>query len=283
MNTASTVRPLSRAELEIPLRWAAQEGWNPGLYDAEAFHAADPEGFFGAFLGNELIGSLSAVSYGGRFGFLGLYIVKPEHRGQGHGMTLWRTAMEYLRGQTIGLDGVVERQADYGRSGFALAYRNVRYQGIAPGRQPPATATTVPLAALPFETVARYDAELFPAPRTTFLRPWIGQPESAAFGLPKGGGLAGYGMIRKCHSGWKIGPLFADTPEGAETLFLALRNHAGPGEPVLLDVPEPNTDAVALAARHGMTVVFETARMYQGAIPATPLARVFGITTFELG
>lgn len=282
MATTSTIRTLSRAELEIPLRWAAQEGWNPGLYDAEAFHAADPEGFFGAFLDDEPIGSLSAVSYGGRFGFLGLYIVKPEHRGQGHGMRLWRTAMEYLRGQAVGLDGVVERQADYGRSGFALAYRNVRYQGIAPGRMPRPTEA-VPLAALPFEAVARYDAELFPVPRPTFLRPWIGQPGSAAFGLPRGDGLEGYGVIRKCHSGWKIGPLFADSPDGAETLFLALRNHAGPGEPVLLDVPEPNADAVALAARHGMTVVFETARMYQGAIPATPLARVFGITTFELG
>jgi hypothetical protein len=29
--------------------------------------------------------------------------------------------------------------------------------------------------------------------------------------------------------------------------------------------------------------VFETARMYTGAIPSLRLARVFGVTTFELG
>jgi hypothetical protein len=32
-----------------------------------------------------------------------------------------------------------------------------------------------------------------------------------------------------------------------------------------------------------MTSVFETARMYTHEPPAIPLARVFGITTFELG
>jgi len=44
-----------------------------------------------------------------------------------------------------------------------------------------------------------------------------------------------------------------------------------------------NSEAVALAERHGMKVVFETARMYRGDRPALPLERVFGITTFELG
>ena len=281
--SASTLRTLTRAELETALTWAANEGWNPGLHDAEAFYATDPDGFLGAFVDGEMVGSLSAVNYGGRFGFLGLYIVKPEYRGRGQGMKLWQAAIERLDGQTIGLDGVVERQADYGRSGFALAYRNVRYQGIAPGRMALATEA-VPLAALPFELVAGYDAGLFPAPREDFLRTWMKQPESAAFGLPKDdGGLAGYGVIRKCRNGWKIGPLFADHPDGAEALFLALRNHAGVGEPVFLDVPEPNSTAVALTARHGMGVVFETARMYKGTPPESPLARIFGITTFELG
>ena len=29
--------------------------------------------------------------------------------------------------------------------------------------------------------------------------------------------------------------------------------------------------------------VFETARMYRGSVPALPLNRIFGVTTFELG
>jgi hypothetical protein len=48
-------------------------------------------------------------------------------------------------------------------------------------------------------------------------------------------------------------------------------------------VPSVNRDALALAQDHGLAPVFETARMYTGAIRPLLLERVFGVTTFELG
>ena len=39
------LRPMTRAELDLAIEWAAGEGWNPGLADADAFYAADPNGF----------------------------------------------------------------------------------------------------------------------------------------------------------------------------------------------------------------------------------------------
>ena len=80
----------------------------------------------------------------------------------------------------------------------------------------------------------------------------------------------------------EIGPLFANDAATAEKLFVALIRHA-PGAPVFLDTPEPNAAALDLARRHGMTPVFETARMYTKQTPDVPLERVFGVTTFELG
>lgn len=62
---------MSRKNLDTAIEWAAKEGWNPGLYDADAFYATDPQGFFMGFLGDEPVASLSAVSYGPDFGFLG--------------------------------------------------------------------------------------------------------------------------------------------------------------------------------------------------------------------
>ena len=80
--------------------------------------------------------------------------------------------------------------------------------------------------------------------------------------------------------GW---PLFADSPELAEALFDSLAARAEPGTAVYLDVPETNPAALELAQRHGMTRVFETARMYTGGAPPAATERLFGITTFELG
>jgi len=42
------LRQMSLADLETVLDRAAAEGWNPGLEDAAAYWAADPEGFFPA-------------------------------------------------------------------------------------------------------------------------------------------------------------------------------------------------------------------------------------------
>ena len=117
---------MRRDELPFAIDLAAREGWNPGVYDAESFFAADPGAFLIGELQGEPVGCISAVSYAGRYGFVGLYIVRPEFRGHGHGMRLWEAAMVRLRGHNIGLDGVVAQQANYARSGFHLAHRNVQ-------------------------------------------------------------------------------------------------------------------------------------------------------------
>jgi len=39
------IRAMQAHELARHIDWAAQEGWNPGLHDAQAFHGADPQGF----------------------------------------------------------------------------------------------------------------------------------------------------------------------------------------------------------------------------------------------
>ncbi len=68
------VRRMAESELNLGIEWAAAEGWNPGLHDAECFYAADPEGFFlGEFAGGEPIGCVSAVAYDRNYGFLGFY------------------------------------------------------------------------------------------------------------------------------------------------------------------------------------------------------------------
>lgn len=281
--TALTIRPMSRPELEMGLVWAAAEGWNPGLHDADSFHAADPDGFLLGLLDGEPVGMISAVRYGQGFGFIGFYIVQPGFRGQGHGMALWRAGMARLAGRTIGLDGVVAQQDNYRQSGFVLACHNVRYQGVAVLAEA-GVSPVESLADVPLDDVLRFDAAFFPDDRQAFVRRWVRQRGSTALGVRgANGALAGYGVIRPCRSGYKVGPLLADTPAWAGQLFDALAGSVPPGTPVQLDISALNPEAVALAEARQMTPVFQTARMYAGPAPALPWDRVYGITTFELG
>lgn len=273
---------MTRPEVDIAIDWAAAEGWNPGLYDADCFYAADPNGFLIGLLGDEPVATISVVKYGASFGFIGFYIVKPEYRGMGYGIKIWNAGLESLKGRTIGLDGVVAQQCNYAKSGFTLAYRNIRYQGVGGGHFP-IDSEIVRLSEIPFDEICSYDKSFFPDNREQFLRSWINLPGSISFGIRKNGKPAGYGVMRICRSGYKVGPLFADSPELAEHLFMALKSYAAKSAPVFLDTPEVNSAAVDLAKRHNMSVSFETARMYTGKRPDLPIRRLFGVTTFELG
>ncbi|NJN46081.1 MAG: GNAT family N-acetyltransferase [Candidatus Competibacteraceae bacterium] len=270
---------MSPAELNLAIDWAAAEGWNPGLHDVDAFYATDPSGFFIGKLDREPVAVISAVRYDDQFGFLGFYIVHPEHRGNGYGYQLWQAGMAYLGERNVGLDGVVAEQANYRQSGFQYAYANERYEGQGGGVFP---VSVVSLDEVPFEQVLAYDTACFTRPRLAFLNRWIRQPQGAALGVLRGDRLAGYGVIRACRRGHKIGPLFADDADAAETLFQALACTV-PDEPLFLDVPRANPEALALVERHRMQPVFETARMYTRGDPGVPVERVFGVTTFELG
>jgi ribosomal protein S18 acetylase RimI-like enzyme len=281
-NNQYTIKTMKRQEVDIIVDWAAQEGWNPGLHDATCYFCADPNGFFIGLLDDQPIASICAIRYGESFGFLGFYIVKPEFRGKGYGIQIWKAGLNYLEGRNVGLDGVVAQQDNYKKSGFKIAYRNIRYKGVGGGTAQPDSSITR-LSMLPVEAVLSYDRPFFPTPRSQFIHAWINQPDSHALGIMQDGRLAGYGVIRQCRSGCKIGPLFADAPELAERLFLMLRSKAKPSEAVYLDVPELNHAAVALAKRHHMTVSFETARMYTKETPDIPLTRLFGVTSFEIG
>jgi hypothetical protein len=187
--------------------------------------------------------------------------------------------MTYLGERNVGLDGVVAEQDNYRQSGFQYAYANVRYEGIGGGAFPVGVA---PLDEVPFEQVLAYDTACFTRPRLVFLNRWIRQPRGAALGVMKGDKLVGYGVIRTCRRGHKIGPLFADDADVAKTLFQALSSTV-PDEPLFLDVPQPNPKALELVKEHRMTPVFETARMYTQGDPGVPVERVFGVTSFELG
>lgn len=278
------VRAMTRPEVDFAVELANREGWNPGLHDAECFHRADPGGFLVATLGGRPVGCLSAVSYPGGFGFLGFYVVLSEHRGRGYGLRLWEAALRRLGGHVVGLDGVVARQADYARSGFKLAYGNVRFEGRTEGPAPATPDDAVrDLGEVPFDAVCEYDRRCFPADRRTFLEGWLRMPESFGVAWRDGEAIKGYGVVRRCVRGYKIGPLFADDAEIADGLFRALAGRPPGGEPLFLDVPEVNADATALARRYGMSEAFRTARMYLGGRPAIDLDRVFGVTTFELG
>lgn len=273
---------IRKEEMPLVIEWAKREGWNPGLNDANCFYQADRNGFFAGRLDGKIIAVGSAVVYDDTYAFCGLYIVDAPYRGQGYGLPLTMARLAYAGERNVGLDGVISMLTTYAKLGYQVAYHHSRWCGKHFPELRVANPHIVPLSLTDFALLSEYDRLHFPARRDAFLTHWINQPGGTSLGYVSEGKLQGYGVLRPCYEGFKIGPLFADTPDIADALFLHLAACAR-GQTVALDVPEINPHALAMAKRYHMEKVFTTARMYLKYVPEVRMNGIFGITSFELG
>jgi len=186
-------------------------------------------------------------------------------------------------GRVVGLDGVHAEQENYRKSGFDLAWQNVRFGGRVAAGVGGGAIDVRPLEA-PDETLLGLDALVFPARRRQFWLHCLTAPGHRSFAAWSGEEMVGFGTIRPCRSGWKVGPLVADGEATARGLLDALIRATGePSPEIFLDLPAANLAAVDLADSLGLVPVFETARMYKGTPPKVEINRIFGVTSYELG
>lgn len=269
--------------LRRALGWAAAEGWNPGLHDAEPFFAADPGGHLGLEVDGAVVVVASVVRWSEDYAFGGLFIADPAVRGTGYGFTLLRDALTFAGGRTIGIDAVLEQEPLYARNGAVPAYTTTRWCRDAPLLGVPADRSTgtVDARTLPVADLVAFEQDCVVGDRTTFLTAWRNSPGSVARAVLHDGELRGWGLRRPCVEGHKVGPLFALDDATADALWIDLT--AAADGPVYLDAPDPNPIARALTARHALRPGFTTRRMYFGPPPDLDLDPVVGVTTLELG
>src|SRR5262245_13819479 len=131
-----SIGPMRRDEADILAGWAADEGWNPGKADITIAWDSDRDAFVAVRNGDDLAGGGTIFSYDELFGFMGLFIIRRDLRGEGLGRQLWTYRLKRLQarlapGAYIGMDGVFAMVPFYERGGFKFAYKDVRFQGVA--------------------------------------------------------------------------------------------------------------------------------------------------------
>ncbi|RCS43957.1 GNAT family N-acetyltransferase [Bremerella cremea] len=281
------IRPMTETEVRQLVAWAGDEGWNPGLNDADLFWRLDRNGFLAVCENREFVGGGAVIRHSEAFGFMGLFIVDKPYRGKGLGTQLWFARRDRLLAQlspngSIGLDGVDAMVPFYANGGFEIFTRHRRFLLAQPAATAKRSEMIVPLDTLPLAKVAEYDRQCFPAYREIYLGHWINQPNAVSLGYVEEGVLLGFGVARPCLVGYKIGPLFADSPDVADELLQAFQLQLS-SQPLLLDAPDNNPDAVDLCLKYRMEEVFGCTRMYHGPPPEIASEKIFGITTMEVG
>ena len=287
------IKELEPQQIPLITQWARDEGFAPGVGDVEIYRHTDRQGVWIGWLGSKPVGCIAGVKYNLEYGFVGLYIVIPEHRGQGHGQALWKHALNHLSDVScIGLEAVQSRIADYSAWGFDVSSPTTRWQFI---NSNPVNQTPIPLPDgmsirsgdhIASAAVQMYDAQRELSPRPHFLADWLSHPAGEVLTLSdQEGGCHGFARIRPCllrqGQGWRIGPLLADTAEMAAALLQSfLQHYSGV---MLIDTPGINPRAADLMKQLGFEYQTQTMRMYRGLLPTVSMDEVFALACLELG
>ena len=263
--------------------WMTREGWDPGFGDMRVVLALDPSALLVGLLDGTPISAISVLRVSGLYAVVGNYLVHPDYRGRGFGLATWRAALPHAGDRVIALDAVPDRTRTYEVAGFTAAHTTIGYHGTAKPSRACTDRRIRPLEDADLATVAGLDAVCSPFERSSFLSVWFGASGTRTLVYEnRGGRIAGFGAIRPSRSGYRVGPLIAEAPDAAATLFDALTEPLE-GEEVVLNCPEPNAFGSELARERGLARASHTVRMYSHPVRPSALARCYSTASLAWG
>ena len=296
MRSLFNIRPIKYDDIPLLTKWAREEGFAPGEGDVSIYKNTDNQGIWIGSLGDKPIGCIAGIRYNEDYGFIGLFIVLEEYRGNGFGVQLWKHAIKYLANiPLIGLEAAAARIDDYKSWGFKMCSTTTRWQWDSSSNflvnklYPDDKLGDFLIQEgnlISRKDVQLYDANREPSPRPHFLSDWLDRNEGNVSVIVDNNNVChGFGRIRPCllmnEKGWRIGPLLADTPPLAELLLRNLvTSNSGK---VLLDSPGLNPYSKYLLERLGFNEISKTYRMYKGDLPPVSSNQVYALACLELG
>jgi len=270
------LRAMSKQDVPAGLRLKELAGWNQTDGDWKRFLEASSTGCFVAEENGLVCGTATTICYEGRFAWIGMVLVDPEHRKRGIGTQLLKKSIEYLDQQkipTMKLDATPQGRPLYEKMGFVAEYEIERWvlkrspgSGTTAAKSGSATLTEAQL-----ETVFGMDRELFGADRNFLLRSLRHETPEFAFGDWVDGKPQGYVFGRRGSFADHLGPWMATSRAAGERLldeFLARSSR----ENILADRLSANAMTGELLHTRGFAFARNLTRMYRGpnAHPGNP-------------
>jgi len=278
-HAATQLRNLTEADIPFAMRLKTGAGWNQTEADWRRFLELEPAGCFVAEYEGQPAGTVTAIGFEKKFGWIGMMLVAPERRRLGIASVLLDHAVGYLTRcevETAKLDATPMGKTVYDQFGFLDEYRIERR--VRPASPAPASASCSAILPRDLDRIAEFDAGIFGATRGRLLATLLRDSPELCFQAD-----GGFVMGRRGTTATQIGPLVAADAVVAERLLLTALQAIG-SAPVILDVPLCSPAGDALSKRLGFQTQRELIRQYRGPnrFPGQ-VQGVFAIAGPELG
>lgn len=259
-----TLREMTLDDIPAGLGLCRASKWNQTARDWQRFLSIEPHGATVAVRDGHVIGSVTTLRFGDRFGWIAMVLVEPAERGHGVGRALLLNGLSALSDIVARLDATPAGETLYRKLGFEEEYRLTRFQReAAPPGASSADRWTRPLQAQDWPAVFALDEQVFGADRSSQLQ-WLaeGAPEFAWVARSPGG-LQGFVLGRRGHDFDHLGPVVATDADVACRLVAAcLARH--PQRRLILDAPDHHGSWQTWLRASGFTVQRPFIRMYRG-------------------
>ncbi|HUW47884.1 MAG TPA: GNAT family N-acetyltransferase [Patescibacteria group bacterium] len=268
-----TIRSFTLTDIEFAYESVIIEKWGNTKKDIERMLDYDPYGCFIVDVNKKPVGHIFSVSYG-KLGWIGLLIVRAEHRGMGLGTLLMKKAMNHLAVcgvETMNLEARPAAVQLYRELGFVDQYGSLRFAGNNRNLGSEHNSTVKLLEERMMDEVAKFDARYFGGNRMKVLMQLRCDHPKLCFASFTGSRLAGYVMCRNTEKGYRIGPWVCDAenPRAAEELLTKCLKTLGEDVEIQVGVPVVNKTAVQILRKFRFKQYARSMRMRFGKVLET--------------
>jgi len=259
------MRPMLPGDISGGMELVAMAGWNQTEADwsymlshGQCLAIDDGRG--------RIVGSTVVLPYPPDIGWIGMVLVSTAHRRRGLATRLVESAIEAitLGGRVPMLDATPDGRAVYATMGFSDVSTIQRWRGTGAGMG----SSALDMTDAHEESGIAADARAFGSNRRGLLADLRRRPGAVALAAPDGGGWL---WSRAGRTATQVGPVVSDGTREALTLCAAAIDSIG--GPIVIDIPERETEMVGLVAERGFRLERKLTRMALASAPPRTLGR----------
>src|SRR5690606_29244067 len=283
-NVGFHIRRMEMEDLPAAMDIKNQEGWNQTLQDWEFLLHGKANSCLVATHRDKIVATVSAIGYDNKLAWIGMMLVRKEHRGQGLAKMLMKATLEKLASYlALKLDATPAGFPVYAALGFVpeySIYRMVRLSREISTKHPDQPSL---LEETSLQGIIDFDQKTYGVNRMHLLQYLHQQSPKPARIAETAKPIKGYIMGRLGTKYHQLGPLLAESMDTAVELIssaLADLNE----QPIVVDVLADKEGLITWLQDQGFTKQRELIRMYYQNNPFPGyLAQQFLISGPELG
>jgi len=268
-----TVRVWEQTDIDYVEKSLEQARWGYTRRDVERCWQYEPNGCFIAEINQKPVGHVFSINYG-KMGWIGLLIVREEHRNRGIGTLLTQRAIEYLQKvgvETIRLEAAQRAVPLYKRLGFIEEFDSLRFSKQLKQKEDlrlhGQEMVVHRIKEKDLENIVKFDSKYFGANRLRVLRSLFEDNPQNCFVAKEKQEITGYIMSRQIPNAYRIGPWVCTkhySKVAGDLLLTCIDSIVEKETELRIGMPTPNTNGIELMENLGFQLVGKSMRMVWG-------------------